>query len=394
MDANKVISRGFGDHFTPRPGILENDHEQIDFERTMFAFDQNDLVGATLSIGYKISLPGGSMTDLSGVTAVVVSATHRRRGILTEMMRRLLKNEHQRGLAIAGLWASESIIYGRFGYGNGIQQQNAKIDTRHAAFRKEAPNPSGRIRFVDPAHIREIGPEIWAAAALGRPGMVIRDKPGWNSEFRDTWDDPKPFFVTYEENGKPRGFAKYRIKFNSDSAGHDLQLNDIVGADTHAEIALWRFILSIDLVKTVTHGKHPKRSILWWLLEDPRRLSLQPYDALWVRILEPETALAARRYSAPGSLTIKIEDTFCPWADGTYRLDVDADGKAQCTRIHNRETPDLSMPTASIATIYMGAHSAQTLHMAGRIEEHSPGAVATADTIFNTSDTHYAGYEF
>ena len=60
--------------------------------------------------------PAGSRLA-AGITWVGVLPSHRRRGVLTELMRQQLDDVHERGEPLAILWASEPPIYGRFGYG-------------------------------------------------------------------------------------------------------------------------------------------------------------------------------------------------------------------------------------------------------------------------------------
>ena len=65
-----------------------------------------------------VNLPGGAQVPVAAVTAVTVSPAHRRRGLLTRMMRHQLDTIAARGHeSLAMLFASEAMIYGRFGYG-------------------------------------------------------------------------------------------------------------------------------------------------------------------------------------------------------------------------------------------------------------------------------------
>ena len=72
------------------------------------------------------------------MTVVGVLPTHRRRGVLTEMMRAQLEDIRDRGEPIAALWASEEVIYRRFGYG--IASFTGEIELRrgYAALRAAA----------------------------------------------------------------------------------------------------------------------------------------------------------------------------------------------------------------------------------------------------------------
>ena len=52
----------------------------------------------------------GNVVPRGGTTVVTVSPTHRRRGLLTEMMKRHFDDVRERAEPIAALWASESEI--------------------------------------------------------------------------------------------------------------------------------------------------------------------------------------------------------------------------------------------------------------------------------------------
>ena len=80
------------------------------------AFDGDRIVGGAGAFPFELTIPGGTV-PCGGVTVVGVLPTHRRRGVLTAMMRAQLEDIRDRGEPIAALWASEEVIYRRFGYG-------------------------------------------------------------------------------------------------------------------------------------------------------------------------------------------------------------------------------------------------------------------------------------
>src|SRR5919106_1378194 len=86
-------------------------------ERTLALQDRGRIVAGTGIFSRRLTVPGGEV-PVAGVTLVGVRPTHRRRGLLTTLMRRQLAGIHDGGReAVAALWASEPVIYGRFGYG-------------------------------------------------------------------------------------------------------------------------------------------------------------------------------------------------------------------------------------------------------------------------------------
>lgn len=381
--------RGFSGHFVPQEGELEYHKIDDPMKRTVCAFEDNDIVGTTLWEPYELTVPGGK-SDFFGVTGVTVAATHTRRGILREMMRRLLIEGRDAGYPIAGLWASESNIYGRFGFGIAGETVLAKIDVRDASFRT-MPKVTGEIHFADVATMEKVAPVVWNRTAEKTIGMMLRTQADWDWIYDRRripgFGKRKAFCVVYREGDEPLGYAAYRIEHKMEAmhSYNTVQVIELIAATTAAESALWRFLLNIDLAGEVTHH-HPKKSKLLWLLADPRKLSFEPYDSLWVRILDPIKALTERTYSSPGKVVIQLVDEFCPWTQGSYELHVDSDGMARCKETN--QEPDVTLPIASLVAIYMGAHYLADLQRAGLVYEHKSGSVAQIDTMFPTSGVH------
>ena len=254
------------------------------------------------------------------------------------------------------------------------------------------PPICGEVRFADVEKMREVAPVVWDKAAAVTPGMMLRNEAQWDWIFDSKrvkrMRDRKPFHVVYSENDEPLGYATYRIEHRDDKlhSANLVKVEELIAATTPAEAALWRFILDIDLASEVEHRHHPKKSKLLWLLADPRKLSLTDYDSVWIRILDPIRSLSARSYSAPGEVVIEITDEFCPWTEGVYLLSIDSDGSASCET--TTRSPDVTLPVASLGAIYMGAFLLSDLQRAGRVAEHTNGAVAQIDTMFTTSSVH------
>src|SRR5438067_1312561 len=87
-------------------------------DRTHGAFEDGALIGAAQVSSRTMALPGVGQTPVAAVTDVGVAPGHRRRGVLSALMRAQLHTLHDTGAEpVAALWASEGQIYGRFGYG-------------------------------------------------------------------------------------------------------------------------------------------------------------------------------------------------------------------------------------------------------------------------------------
>jgi predicted acetyltransferase len=99
-------------------------------------------------------------------------------------------------------------------------------------------------------------------------------------------------------------------------------------------------------------------------------------DALWARLVDVESALAARTYEAGEPVVLEVADGFCPWNEGRYRAG--EDGGA------TDDPAELRLSAADLASTYLGAFSFERLAAAGRAEELADGAIARASALFRT----------
>jgi predicted acetyltransferase len=128
-----------------------------------------------------------------------------------------------------------------------------------------------------------------------------------------------------------------------------------------------------------------------FLLHDARALHSRPVDALWVRLVDVDRALAARRYPAPIDLVLEVRDPFCPWNQGRWRLTGHPAG-GHCARTDR--DPDLVVDVQALGAAYLGGVSLATLQAAGRVTECSPGAVTQAATAFGWPVSPWCPDEF
>lgn len=382
-----AMLKGFSAHPDSNPEIKDFGRRAFEPERSVIAFDGDLMVGTSSAITFEISVPGAASLPLGGITEVTVSPTHRRRGILTGMMRRQLDAHHERGVPLAALWASEAVIYGRFGYGIAVTHEHREIDLRYTSF-AHSPDIRGQVHFVEKKDAREVFAPIHERACHEYPGMVRRDDLRWEAAITDPDGmrsrAPALFYAVYDVDGAPTGYVMYRIRHSvtAGDANNKIEVRELVAADDEATAALWRFCFDIDLATTLSvgHGA-PVDDGLSWMLADPRRLKRSPYDGLWLRLVDVPAALSARIYSEEGSLVIRVEDSFCGWNDGVWRLDGGSEG-GDC--VATNAEPDISMSVADLAAIYMGGAKPSELARAGRVVEGVSGALGRADRMFAT----------
>jgi predicted acetyltransferase len=370
---------------------LDHDPEELrphfDLDRSIAVFDQGNIIGGAHSHRLEMSIPGGSAV-VAGVANVAVQPTHRRQGVMTRMMRHQIKDIHERGEPLAGLFASESIIYGRFGYGIGSLYERWVIERQYNAYARPYESP-GRIVFVDPEDITKELPEIFRRSTMDRPGVFQRPFHQWER------DSQAPehrqggrgglFYAAYEDGGRMDGYVTYRTSWPT------LVVNELMAATREANAALWRFCFDMDLITCTEALKRPVDDPMPWMLADPRRLQRSTRDGVWVRLVDVAASLKLRRYMQNDRLVLEVRDELCPWNDGRFELEGSPEGAA--CRVSS-SSPDLTLVVSALASAYLGTVSFSTLSQAGLVDERTPGALRRADRMFAARHQPWTPYNF
>ncbi|MDQ4132955.1 MAG: GNAT family N-acetyltransferase [Actinomycetota bacterium] len=385
-------------------GVQADDEEveevrlSIELDRTLAIFDGGRPVATAGVLSVRLTLPGATTVPAAAVTVVAVLPTHRRRGMLTALMSRQLDDVAAAGEPVAVLLASESVIYGRFGYGPATEVATVEIERAHAAIADPSP-PVGDIRLVEVDDLPTQLPEIHARYCAQQPGEISRPPGWWQAFFRDYEHNREGltarFAVVYDgPGGRPEGYLTYRMKGDPWAALPEkiLQVEDLVAQTPRARAALWRYCLAVDLVQLVRAPAVPVDEPLRWILRDSRRLQTTGvHDFLWVRLVDVAAALSARRYATADGLVFDVADGFRASQAGRYRLDGGPDG-AECRRTD--ESADLRLDVADLGSLFLGGVRATTLARAGRIVELKAGALRRADALFGSDPMPYCSTEF
>ena len=380
-DWHRASSLAFGGHATAES--TELDRLMCEPDRTFAAFDGRRVVGTATTRTSAIAVPGGS-APLGFVDDVAVIPTHRRRGIMTRMMRAQLAQMRERGEPFAALHASESLIYGRFGYGIATWAERWKILRVHAKMSAEPNADGGNLEFADADEARAEWPPLHRRAAGARPGAVAYSDAYWRYALSDAEHHRRGasafFHVACKRGGRVVGMASYRVRYGDGV----VLVVFLLGEDSEIEAALWAYCFGIDLRNEIHAFNRPTDDPLAWRLADPRRLERAVHDHTWLRLVDVAAALRARRYDAEGELSIRVRDRFCEWNDGVYLLESGADG-AEVRKLPQSSPADLELGVSDLAAAHLGGVSPSNLARAGRIRETAPGALRTADRLFRTA---------
>jgi predicted acetyltransferase len=354
--------------------------------RSLAVFDRKEIVGTTAIFSRGMTVPGGQL-PAAAVTFVSVAPTHRRRGLLTAMMRRQLTELYEGGTeAVAALWASEAPIYQRFGYGSATAGARLTGRTRALGFRREADLGAGRVRLVGEEEARPRLAEVYEQVRVGTPGFLDRRDRWWDYRLYDPEHhrggaSASRYALHEEPGGQVTGYALYRTKSKWSESGPDGELTvwEIMASTPQAYAALWSYLLNIDLIRSVSRSHGPIDEPLQHLVLDPRAVQLTPTDQLWVRLADVGRALAARRYAAELDVVLEISDGFCPWNAGRWRLSAGPAG-SRCER--STDPADLALSSTELGAAYLGGTALASLAAAGRVRELRPGALAAASAAF------------
>ncbi len=353
--------------------------------------EHEELAGQFTSFSLNLTVPGAGLgpdtrrTPMAGLSWVAVHPDHRRRGVLTAMMRHHLHGLHESGQeAISGLFASEAVIYQRFGYGDAAGGVCLNLPSGAAlrplpASAVGEPEVTTQLSPVGPdGELAELVDEVFARTGT-RPGRVSRPSVATRELLRDRpWrhrDGEPNRIIVARRAGRATGYALLRRlpKWDGGSPTGQVYVTELVGEDAATLHALWSRILGFDLmakVETPTIGLDDP--LIEWLV-DIRSADARREDGLWLRLVDVDRALTARGYAVDVDVVLAVIDDLCPWNARRWRLVVDG-GEATCTATD--DPADLTLEVRDLAAAYLGGHAVAALARAGLVGEHSPGAVA------------------
>jgi predicted acetyltransferase len=370
-----------------------------DKERFWCAIDGDRFVGTSGVFTQRLSVPGGEVAA-GGVTFVTVLPSHRRRGLMSGMMRTMIDDCHRRGEPIAMLWAAEGAIYQRFGYGLATYCVNLEADTSAIRFTRDWPR-EGQVRLLPAGEGRDLIDPVYQAVRSSRAGFLMRDERWWPGVLPNPEKDQKGGearrLAVFEAEAGAEAYAVYKTKaeWNVRGPSGTLLVEEAMGSTPRGVREIWRYLFGVDLVRTLKTWRLPSDHPVFSLVAEIRRLGTTFGDGLWVRVVDVPAALEARTYGSAGrgtgSLTLELADGYCPWNAGRWRMDV-ADGHARVARTSG--DADLALDANDLAAMYLGGFGATVLAASGRVVELRAGALAAADGLFLTALQPWCPQEF
>lgn len=353
----------------------------------------------------ELSVPDGAgagrVVPVAGLTWVGVHPDHRRRGLLTAMLRHHFEQTRREGLHLSALHASEPGIYGRHGYGLASLELTIEVG-RGATFtaphlEDEAGAIVTRLHTITDDGVEQRRRRIDLDLMSTHVGTIVGNETFYaelgHVTPEETRDSEPPRILFAVRDGRDVGYAVFKRthKWPNSRPAAEVNVRQLSGGPA-ARLAILRRLVDLDLTGTVTvsgtSGSDPIRS---WV-QGPRGLGdLKTFDSLWVRLVDLPEALAVRGYEADCDVVVEVADDPAPWNAGRWRIRV-KDGSGEATRTD--DDAEVALPVAALGAAYLGGANLSEMHRAGLVAEHRPGAVGELWRAFRTDLGPYAARGF
>ena len=359
--------------------------------RTVGAFVNDQLVGTADAVTSGLTLPGGTIVGHAAVTHVGVLPSFTRKGVATDLMRHQLHDVAARGETVATLRASEATIYERYGYGVASSSQTVEVQTARAELRPGL-GTGGPVRLLEAERVWDVLPRIYTENRPSRAGTIDRPDVWWQGVRLRSESSPQPWYVAvHGAPGSETGFARYR-PIDTDkwfvSDQRTIAVEDFFAPDTTTYLGLLRFLLGLDLIDRVVFWMLPVDDPLQWLLLDRRAARVTAtHDETWLRVVDVEKALSARKYEGDGDVIVAVDDPLL--SDNSISVAITGDGAEQTDR-----RPQLRVGVAGLAAVLLGGATWRSLAVAGLARAENPAVFAAAERLFAVREAPHAGFFF
>jgi predicted acetyltransferase len=367
-------------HDDVAPGAVERITKKLEPERTLAIRDGGTIVAGASLYSRRITVPGGEV-PVAAVTQVGVAPTHRRRGMLTALMRRQLDDIREAGNEpIAALWAAEAAIYGRYGYGLASLSGEINLDTRES----NLPTPiTIRPALQAPADALDAMRAIYEAVRPTRPGMLEREGPWWDVRIQDPESQRNGASALRAAVVDGSAYALYAVKsqFKDNRFNAEVQVREAMAATPEGYAAIWSFLLNLDLTRRLAYAFAPSDDPIMHLITEAQAAPLRLHEALWIRLVNLPRALRERTYGEPFEVVFDVTDDFCPQNAGRWALRWDGE-TATCAR--TSLPAGLELTVSDLGAAYLGGTTLAQLARAGRVHERRPGALGVTSRSFRS----------
>ncbi len=250
--------------------------------------------------------------------------------------------------------------------------------------------------LLSPDEVLDTIPPLYDVAAFGRAGVITRPTTTWwRRRFDAVLDRSKASFVVVhlDADGRADGYVHYSTSWNDDEPDEAPigcgEVHDLFGADDTVELALWQYVLDVDLVTRWRANGRP--------IDDPVRLAARDHRAVrvrsiddeqWIRLVDVDAVLAARTYAdVIGSVVIGVSDPLVAANNGSWRIRA---GDVE----RSDERPDLTVEIAALSALVLGGRSWVASAARAEVGVMDPDRLVIADALFGTHRAPFCGTFF
>ncbi|MEU7044735.1 GNAT family N-acetyltransferase [Streptomyces varsoviensis] len=370
------------------------------------------IVAGAVSRRLTMTVRPGRTLPATGLGEIAVLPSHRRRGLLRELMRAHQRTSAEAGHAFTVLNASEGGIYGRFGYAPVTTDSVWTLDPRTAAIPRTAPC---EVELLDAAAARTALPPAFDAYQRATPAELAREPAWWRTRF----DCPEAVGAPADQHcvlargkqadGAATGYALWRrpAPWSQETGPAPVIVDEFIAPDHTTTQALLAFFTGLDLCDRVEFRRRPLTAPLHWRFADPRSMRLTgATDRLWVRLLDVPAVATACLTGLDAPLTLRVHDANGP-ADGAWDIEPGPYGPARtaadlgpeadglrvpygpgCAK-SRRGAADLELEAGDLAAVLLAGTDVPRLMAAGRLVEHTSGsALRLARALAGTGAPH------
>lgn len=351
---------------------------------------QERILGGAARLDTGLSLPGGARVPVAGLTAVGVTPGAHGRGAFRALLEAHLRECRERGDAASVLMASETPLYGRFGYGLATRSAGWEVDG-HVARRLRPDAPTSGPVTVEPGRGPELDELLHAVreeSGTRRAGLLTRTPAWWEKVLgpSQSWMGGGPQLIALHWNADDRcdGYVMYDVDFRHGrqaNAESTITIRELVAPSVAVELDLWRFLAGLPWAHQLhwSHGPVDPAALYW--MENTRALRRMWHaDFLWMRPLDLPALTENREFAAEGTVALEVSDPVFNDLAGRFDLQVregtgrwvPADGPA-----------DLKVSVADLGELWLGDVRARRLLGAQRITG-DPAAAGRLDAMLAT----------
>lgn len=339
----------------------------------------------------EMSLPGGDVVPIAGLTWVGVHPDARRRGVLAAMMTDHLARTRDAGTAVSALHASEAAIYGRFGYGNAVITHQVSLG-RGTTF--TAPHLEDEVAGITTHLLDMAAPGVTERmracqldAAPDFPGTIIGLPDFFRLMAHETPDQlrdkERRRIIFARRDGQDIGFTGLRRehKWNDARPSGTVVVGTFCGGPA-ARLALARRVVDLDLMGTTKlENVGVDDPVLGWVGGPRGTGDLKTWDSTWVRLVDVEAAWPLRSYESDCDVVVEVQDRHAPWNAGRWRLTASS-GSGAASRTDS--PADVTLDVAALGAGFLG-HGIGGLLRAGLVQEHRLDAYAELARAMRTA---------